>query len=84
MHIIFYALNIFARMNEPEYYCPGNDEHSNYVDRVPPIAPPGIRCPCNNSKLYKTRIQFSAHIKTKSHQGWLQSLNLHLKERHMV
>ncbi len=66
-------------MNEPEYYCPGNDEHSNYVDRVPPIAPPGIRCPCNNSKLYKTRTQFSAHIKTKSHQSWIYSLNLHLK-----
>jgi hypothetical protein len=64
-------------MNEPEYYCPIIYEQ-NYVDKVPHIAPPGIRCPCNNGKiyLYKTRTQFSAHVKTKLHKSWIQSLNL--------
>jgi len=65
-------------MDEPDIYCPIIYEQ-NYVDTVPPIAPPGIRCPCNNGKMYKTRTQFSSHIKTKSHQSWIQSLNLLLQ-----
>lgn len=62
---------------EPEYYVPSIDEQSNYVDKVPPIVTPGIRCPCSKgTKLYETRAQFSAHIKTKIHQSWLHGLNL--------
>lgn len=60
---------------EPEYYAPSVDEQSNFIDNVPPIVPPGIRCPCNK-KLYETRTQFTAHIKTKMHQKWLSDLNI--------
>jgi len=37
----------------------------------------GIRCPCGSrkDKVYDSYSVFSQHIKTKTHQKWLQNLN---------
>jgi hypothetical protein len=62
---------------EAELYSPSIDNTGNYIDRVPPFSK-GIRCPCGSrkDKIYDTVGIFSAHIKTKHHQRWLQTLNL--------
>ncbi len=63
---------------EPEIYCPSVDEQTNFVDKIPQIVAPGIRCPCGSrkDKVYETRAQFTAHVKTGVHQKWLSDLNL--------
>jgi mevalonate pyrophosphate decarboxylase len=35
-------------------------------------------CPCGSrkDKVYETNAMFSAHVKSKTHQNWLQNLNL--------
>jgi len=65
---------------EPEIYTPNIDDNGNYVDKIPPFAylKHGIRCPCGSrkDKIFETHSTFSAHIKTKCHQKWLDTLNL--------
>jgi hypothetical protein len=62
---------------EPELYSPSIDNIGNYIDKIPSIKH-GIRCPCGSrkDKIYNTHTIFSAHIKTKTHQLWLEQLNL--------
>jgi hypothetical protein len=64
---------------EPETYLPSIDDTSNYIDKIPPFAiiKHGIRCPCGSrkDKVYDSHTIFSQHIKTKTHQKWLQNLN---------
>jgi hypothetical protein len=66
---------------EPDTYCPNIDEHGNYADRVPSFNTAalanGLRCSCGTrkDKLYTSAAMFSAHIKTKTHEKWLQDLN---------
>jgi hypothetical protein len=61
---------------EPDVYAPNIDESGNYIDAVPYMRN-GLRCPCGSrkDKIYETHSVFSAHIKTKTHQKLLTSLN---------
>jgi len=63
-----------------ELYAPSVDKRGNYIDNVPTKAQlsQGIRCPCGarKDKVYDSVSIFNAHIKTKTHQKWLESLNL--------
>jgi inner membrane protein involved in colicin E2 resistance len=65
---------------EPELYQPNVDEIGNFIDKIPSIhiLKNGIRCPCGSrkEKTYDTHGVFSTHIKTKTHQKWLNNLNL--------
>ena len=60
----------------PDIYCPIVDDKGNYSDSVPRIHY-GISCPCNmnKDKVYDTRQSFMTHIKSKSHQKWLEDMN---------
>lgn len=62
---------------EPDIYCPSLDEMGNYIDVIPSI-PHGLRCPCGSrkDKTYDTHSMFATHIKTKTHQKWLATVNL--------
>ena len=65
---------------ESDVYAPSMDEAGNYVDKIPSfhIIKKGLLCPCGSrkDKSYETNSTFSAHIKTKTHQKWITSLNL--------
>ena len=67
---------------EPDIYSPNIDENGNYIDSIPPFntftgTKKGVRCPCGSrkDKVYETHTIFSGHIKTKTHQKWLNGLN---------
>lgn len=66
---------------EPDLYQPSINEQGNYVDRIMPSmfskSKTGIYCPCSSQKdkTYDTRSKFSSHVKTKTHQKWLENLN---------
>ena len=66
---------------EPDTYSPNMDEKGNYVDKVPSFHTNslvnGLRCPCGTrkDKIYTSHAMFTAHIKTKTHEKWLQDLN---------
>ena len=61
---------------EPELYAPSINDQGVYIDKIPPIRH-GIQCPCGarKEKVYESRGQFLAHIKTKVHQKWLDDMN---------
>ena len=64
---------------ESETYSPSINENGNYIDKLPSFhSIKGIYCACGarKDKLYETYSVFSAHTKTKSHQKWLENLNL--------
>jgi len=60
----------------PDTYMPSVDEKGNYIDCIP-IIKHGLFCPCGSrkDKTYENTVKFTAHIKSKSHQKWLLSLN---------
>jgi uncharacterized protein YuzB (UPF0349 family) len=62
-----------------DVYSPNIDETGNYIDKIPSFNnhTPGISCPCGSrkDKVYANPTMFSAHVKTKSHQNWIASLN---------
>jgi len=66
---------------EPDTYSPNIDDKGNYVDKVPSFhtnaLANGLRCPCGTrkDKIYTSHAMFTAHIKTKTHEKWLQDLN---------
>jgi hypothetical protein len=64
---------------EPDIYSPCIDDKGNYIDRIPSfnIIKKGLLCPCGSrkDKIYETHAVFTSHIKTKSHQAWLITLN---------
>ena len=64
---------------EPDIYSPSVDEKGNYIDKIPSfnIIKKGLLCPCGSrkDKIYENHTMFTTHIKTKSHQSWLVSLN---------
>ena len=64
---------------EPDIYSPSIDDKGNYIDRIPSfnIIKKGLLCPCGSrkDKIYETHTVFTSHIKTKSHQSWLITLN---------
>ena len=59
----------------PDTYVPVVDDSGRYSDKIP-IIKHGLCCPCGatRDKVYQTQ-QFRIHIKSKSHQKWLQTLN---------
>jgi hypothetical protein len=67
-------------VTEPDIYSPSIDEMGNYIDKIPSfnIIKKGLLCSCGSrkDKIYETYTTFSMHIKTKTHQKWLNSLNL--------
>jgi hypothetical protein len=68
-------------VTEPDIYSPNMDCTGNYVDKVPSFNTNafanGLRCSCGTrkDKIYTSSVMFSAHIKTKTHEKWLQDLN---------
>ena len=68
-------------VTEPDTYSPNMDCTGNYVDKVPSFntisIANGIRCSCGTrkDKIYTSHATFTAHIKTKTHEKWLQDLN---------
>ena len=60
----------------PDTYMPSVNDDGAYVDNIP-IIKNGMYCLCGSrkDKAYETTSKFTTHIKTKSHQKWLQSLN---------
>jgi len=66
-------------MQESDIYAPNIDNAGNYIDYIPSfhIIKTGVRCPCGSrkDKVYETGSIFSSHIKTKTHQKWLATLN---------
>jgi hypothetical protein len=68
-------------VTEPDTYSPNMDEKGNYTDKVPSFhinaLATGLRCPCGTrkDKIYTSHATFTAHIKTKTHEKWLQDLN---------
>ena len=69
-------------VEEPDIYSPSVDENGNYVDIIPSfcLIKKGLRCPCGSrkDKIYETNSIFSAHIKSKTHQKWIENLNLNM------
>lgn len=68
----------------PDTYTPSIDEVGNYIDNVP-IIKRGLLCLCGTrrDKRYETTAKFAMHIKSKTHQKWLLSLNQN-KSNHYV
>ena len=68
-------------VTEPDTYSPNIDDKGNYIDKVPSFytnaLATGLRCPCGTrkDKIYTSHATFTAHIKTKTHEKWLQELN---------
>lgn len=64
---------------QPDIYIPNVDSEGNYVDKIPStvLLSKGIYCPCTNKKdkMFTSSSKLTAHMKTKMHQRWLQSLN---------
>jgi hypothetical protein len=66
---------------EPDTYSPSIDDKGNYIDKIPSFhtnaLANGLRCPCGTrkDKVYTSHAIFTAHIKTKTHEKWLQDVN---------
>ena len=64
---------------EPDVYSPSVDNDGNYIDKIPAFntIKKGLICQCGSrkDKFYDSHSSFSAHIKTKIHQKWLDGLN---------
>jgi DNA-binding transcriptional regulator GbsR (MarR family) len=59
----------------PDTYIPSIDNSGNYVDKIPRIYN-GIYCQCGSRKNHAYNAStFAAHIKTYTHQRWLNEIN---------
>jgi len=60
----------------PDTYTPIVDQAGNYIDSIPVIRH-GLYCLCGSrkDKAYENTSKFATHIKTKTHQKWLEQLN---------
>lgn len=60
----------------PDTYSPSVNSSGDYVDNIPQIKH-GIYCLCGSrkDKAYENHASFAIHIKTKTHQKWLTTLN---------
>jgi hypothetical protein len=65
---------------EPDIYEPNINDKGEYIDVLPYSGKfqNGFRCPCGARRehIFDNRQSFSVHIKTKSHQKWLQEMNM--------
>lgn len=77
--LIYIIISIMDLVIESDIYEPNIDDEGNYDDYIPSSIKfkNGLRCPCGARKdhIFDTRISFSYHIKTKTHQKWLSNLN---------
>lgn len=65
----------FDLVTEPDIYSPSINTDRNYVDYIPPIHN-GLRCPCGKKEhVFLNKSAFLVHIKSKTHQKWLELLN---------
>jgi hypothetical protein len=64
---------------KPDIYAPNMGDNGTYIDYIPTysILQHGISCVCGSrkDKVFTSTSTFSNHIKTKSHQKWMESLN---------
>jgi hypothetical protein len=64
---------------ESDIYEPSIDDNGNYLDYLPPSGKfkNGLRCSCGARKdhIFDSRSSFGYHIRTKTHQKWLNDLN---------
>jgi len=64
---------------ESDIYEPNINNGGDYSDYLPTGSKfkNGLRCPCGTRKehIFDTRVSFSGHIKTKTHQKWISDLN---------
>ena len=65
---------------ETDMYSPSIDDKGNYVDKIPnfsTLKTKGLLCGCGSrkDKTYETQHSFIAHIKSKTHQKWLDGVN---------
>lgn len=80
-HIPQENTNNMELVTEPDTYSPNIDDKGNYIDKVPSFhtnaLANGLRCACGTrkDKIYTSHATFTAHIKTKTHEKWLQDLN---------
>jgi hypothetical protein len=60
----------------PDTYTPSVNSNGDYIDNIPHIKH-GIYCLCGSrkDKAYENHSSFAIHIKSKTHQKWLTSLN---------
>ena len=58
----------------PDIYTPSVNNTGNYIDNIP-IIKNGLFCPCGTrkDKTYENTTKFASHIKSKSHQKWLDT-----------
>jgi ribonucleotide reductase beta subunit family protein with ferritin-like domain len=70
---------------EPDIYSPSIDETGKYIDKLPMLIKRGIQCPCGarKEKVYDSKQKFKEHIKTKSHQLWLEDINVN-RSNHLI
>uniref|UniRef100_A0A6C0CMJ8 Uncharacterized protein n=1 Tax=viral metagenome TaxID=1070528 RepID=A0A6C0CMJ8_9ZZZZ len=68
-------------------YIPVMNIHGYFMDYLPNFAeyPQGIMCSCGSRhrKQYKTVSQLRNHLKTQTHQKWIEILNLEKKIRQL-
>jgi len=64
-------------ITEPDIYAPSIDETGKYIDKLPAFFKHGIQCPCGarKEKVYESKPKLKEHLKTKSHQKWLDDMN---------
>lgn len=66
-------------VTEPDIYQPSVDVFGNYTDKMQSfhLYPHGLYCPCGSrkDKLYMSNTIFSKHMKSKTHNKWLDNLN---------
>lgn len=66
-------------VTESDIYSPNIDANGKYIDKIPSfhIYKNGLRCPCGSrkDKTYDCASYFNSHIKTKTHQKWLENIN---------
>lgn len=64
---------------ESDLYEPCLDECGNYTDVLPSSSKfaHGLRCPCGTRQdhIFDNRTSFGTHLKSKTHQKWIQSIN---------
>jgi hypothetical protein len=72
---------------ESDTYTPVLSESGKYEDCIPRFGSnvSGYYCPCGarKDKVYSSSSVMSTHIKTKTHQKWIESLNLN-RANHFV
>ena len=73
--------------NQENIYRPVVNIHGYFMDHLPNLTehPSGIRCPCGSrqQKIYTSVTQFRNHLKTQTHQKWIEILNLEKKVRQL-